>query len=168
LPYYISSRNTGEINYPTLLPIYASIGAQARLVGGEAELVWRLGSRWVTSALLSVTRGTQRVGNTPLPAIPPLRGMTEVRYLLSGATVGIQAEMAAAQERAGSFEEPAAGYAIVHAYAQVVFSTGSFAHNLSLMVDNILDQEYRNHLSRVKSIVPEAGRNLRIIYRMMI
>jgi hypothetical protein len=34
------------------------------------------------------------------------------------------------------------------------------------MVDNIADTEYRNHLSRVKSIAPEAGRNFRIAYRL--
>ena len=30
---------------------------------------------------------------------------------------------------------------------------------------NIFKKEYRNHLSRVKSIMPEAGRNLRLIYK---
>jgi hypothetical protein len=28
--------------------------------------------------------------------------------------------------------------------------------------DNLLDAEFRDHLSRIKSIMPEAGRNFRV------
>jgi iron complex outermembrane receptor protein len=43
---------------------------------------------------------------------------------------------------------------------------GARLHTLTLRVDNVLDQEYRDHLSRVKAFLPEAGRNLSLLYRV--
>jgi hypothetical protein len=34
-------------------------------------------------------------------------------------------------------------------------------------VDNLTDEEYRNHLSRVKEIMPEAGRGVSVTYRVV-
>jgi iron complex outermembrane receptor protein len=95
-----------------------------------------------------------------------LKSLIDLRYRISTWTMGASTELAASQERIDEFETRTAGYAIVNAYIQTVFFTGPLVHNLSLMVDNIADTEYRNHLSRVKSIAPEAGRNFRIAYRL--
>jgi iron complex outermembrane receptor protein len=43
---------------------------------------------------------------------------------------------------------------------------GGRIHSLTLRVDNAFDQEYRDHLSRVKEIMPEPGRNLSLLYRV--
>jgi iron complex outermembrane receptor protein len=43
---------------------------------------------------------------------------------------------------------------------------GARLHTLTLRVDNLLDQEYRDHLSRVKAVLPEAGRNVSLLYRV--
>jgi len=32
-------------------------------------------------------------------------------------------------------------------------------------IDNMTNSAYRDHLSRVKSIMPEPGRNVRLLYR---
>jgi outer membrane receptor protein involved in Fe transport len=34
-----------------------------------------------------------------------------------------------------------------------------------LRVDNLTDAEYRNHLSRIRSILPEPGRNVTLMVR---
>ncbi|KAB2843084.1 MAG: TonB-dependent receptor, partial [Melioribacteraceae bacterium] len=65
-----------------------------------------------------------------------------------------------------TFEEPTAGYMILNSSVQYSFNTGILIHNFSLNVDNIFNKEYRNHLSRVKSILPEAGRNFRLVYKL--
>lgn len=49
-----------------------------------------------------------------------------------------------------------------------MFYLGNTSNTISLNVDNIFNKEYRNHLSRIKSILPEAGRNLRLIYKLML
>ena len=51
-------------------------------------------------------------------------------------------------------------------FAQYSLTAGDMIHNISLSADNLFDTEYRNHLSRIKSILPEAGRNLRLSYKL--
>ena len=38
-------------------------------------------------------------------------------------------------------------------------------HTLSLTVENITDDIYRTHLNRVKELMPEPGRNVRILFK---
>jgi iron complex outermembrane receptor protein len=39
-------------------------------------------------------------------------------------------------------------------------------HTVALTAENVTDTEYRMHLSRVKSIMPEPGRNVKVLYRV--
>ena len=39
-------------------------------------------------------------------------------------------------------------------------------HKFILQIDNIFDRKYYNHLSRIKSIMPEKGRNIGFQYRL--
>jgi hypothetical protein len=34
-------------------------------------------------------------------------------------------------------------------------------------VDNAFDRSFRDHLSRTKEIIPEAGRNVSLLYRIL-
>jgi iron complex outermembrane receptor protein len=166
LPSYIIAQNTGEINYATLLPVYATTGVSARLTGVEGEATLTALEPLAVSASISYTWGDNRSSGYPLPAIPPLRGLIDVKYRFSTWTIGVSSELASAQDRIDEFETPTAGYAVVNAYVQTSIFTGPIVHNISVMLDNVADTEYRNHLSRVKSIAPEPGRNLRLVYRL--
>ena len=64
------------------------------------------------------------------------------------------------------FEEPTDGYFVLNSFAQYSISHSELIHSFSLSLDNMLNQIYRNHLSRVKSILPEAGHNLRFTYKL--
>ena len=37
---------------------------------------------------------------------------------------------------------------------------------MTLRIDNLFNHEYRDHLSRVKAIMPEPGRDVSLVYRM--
>ena len=39
-------------------------------------------------------------------------------------------------------------------------------HQAVVTVENIFDTEYRQHLSRIKSVMPEPGRNVKLLYRL--
>ncbi len=166
LPYYIISRNSGEINYATLLPIYKATGIPAILYGIENQLTWYISSRFTLSSSLSYTVGKITSTHSPLPAIPPLKELIDVKYSYENFSAGISTEIAASQNNIDTFEESTKGYAIAGGYVQYVFNGESILHNITLSIDNIFDTEYRNHLSRLKSIMPEAGRNFRMMYRM--
>ncbi len=163
---YIIPRNTGSINYATLLPIYASEGVSARLQGIEAQAEARLTGSLSLLSSISYTKGVFKDTDEPLPQIPPLKGLSEIKYSTPGYTVAFNAQYAGKQDEVDTFEEPTDGYLIYNAYLQYFLTEGHWIHSISLSLDNILDTEYRNHLSRVKSIMPEAGRNFKVTYKL--
>ncbi len=164
--YYITPRNTGAINWAQLLPVYAATGAPARFHGLEMRFEKELPQALHLTASLTWTEGTYKDTSVPLPMIPPFKGHLELIHSGNPMTIGLSAEIARKQDRLDTFEQPTPGYGIINAFIQRNFQSGKLVHSLSLSLDNILDQEYRNHLSRVKSIMPEAGRNVRLTYRV--
>ena len=163
---YIIPRNTGETNYSTFLPIYSSCGADALLYGFEGRVDWNLFGNISISSSVSYTRGKFSETGKPLPQIPPMKLLTELKYQTGDLNIGLGCEAAGKQDMIDEFELPTAGYAIFNVYAQYSLVSGTFVHNFSLTAENIFDKEYRNHLSRVKSIMPEAGRNFRLTYKL--
>ncbi|MFO7523948.1 MAG: TonB-dependent receptor [Ignavibacteriaceae bacterium] len=164
---YIIPRNTGEMNFATLLPIFSTNGVGAEFYGIENQVDWKICRYFTFVNSVSFTTGIFKSGS-PLPQIPPLKGKVEMLYNTENFIIGIGTEWAASQMKVDQFEEPTAGYAILNNYYQYIFQTGDVIHTISLSIDNILNKEYRNHLSRVKSILPEAGRNFRLSYRIFI
>ena len=73
---------------------------------------------------------------------------------------------AARQDRVGEFETPTDGYGVFDASAGVRWSVGGQLHTLTLRVDNITNEVYRDHLSRIKEIMPQAGRGASLLYRV--
>jgi iron complex outermembrane receptor protein len=166
LPYYIIPRNSGDTNYATLLPIYRTSGESAFLFGFEGQLDVNFWKHLSFTANISYTNGRFKDTGNPLPAIPPMKGLFEINYKRENFAFGINTELATAQNRVDDFENPTPGYGIMNTYAQYSLITGQFIHSLSVNFENIFNKEYRNHLSRVKSIMPEAGRNFRLTYKI--
>jgi iron complex outermembrane receptor protein len=92
--------------------------------------------------------------------------LLEIKYSDDNFGAGITTEIADAQNRVDTFEERTPGYTVFNTYFQYRFITGSFIHNISINLDNIFNRKYYNHLSRIKSVLPEAGRNLRLSYKV--
>jgi iron complex outermembrane receptor protein len=101
------------------------------------------------------------------PLIPPLHGSAGLRYDMPGRFAGAVYRWASAQERLGDFEDRTAGYGALDLNAGVRFLWHDRLHAITLRLENALDTEYRDHLSRVKSIMPEPGRNLSLLYRLI-
>ena len=163
---YVIARNSGEINYATFLPIYASDEVGAVLQGIEAETRLKTDFGLKVSATLSYTRGTLSADDSNLPQIPPLKGDLSAQYSHRGFTLGADLHLADRQDKVDQFEEPTAGYVVFDLRGQYLFNLGGQIHSFNVMLDNLLDTEYRNHLSRIKSILPEAGRSLRLTYKL--
>jgi len=164
---YIIPRNTGKVNYQTFLPIYATSGVNAAIYGFEGSAKIKLIDKFYFQTSFSQAIGEFRDTKKPLPQIPPVKGLNQIFYESEKFIAGISNEWALRQNRVDEFEEPTAGYAILNFYSQYIFTLGKFVSNVSLNIDNLLNQEYRNHLSRIKSIYPESGRNLRLIFKLM-
>jgi iron complex outermembrane receptor protein len=167
---YIFAADTGEIQIGAgsegFLPLYRYVGLDALLSGGELEASWRIRDDLTMEGFASYVEGTLTYTGVPLPRIPPLTGRLELRYVRGSWQGRLATRMAARQDRVGEFEEPTAGYALLDAGLEWTHLSRSFFHSVTLRVDNLGDTEYRNHLSRIKSIMPEPGRNLSLLYRV--
>jgi iron complex outermembrane receptor protein len=166
LSYYIIPRNTGEINYQTLLPIYKTFGVPAQLYGIENKIDWNITKTIRLSSVFSYTHGQFTDTKSSLPQIPPFKGNVELQYFNSIYSFGANLDWAASQERVDVYEERTDGYLVLNLFGQYSINTSSLIHNLTVNIENILDTEYRNHLSRIKSVLPEPGRNFRLTYKL--
>ena len=70
------------------------------------------------------------------------------------------------QNRLSEFEEKTEGYFVTNLNATYVIPSSSFIQKIIFQAENIFNQEYYNHLSRIKSVMPERGRSLNIQYRL--
>jgi iron complex outermembrane receptor protein len=163
---YIIPRNNGKINFATLLPIYQTTSVNAVMYGFENQFDFTISNNYSISLGTSYTSGRITESNSPLPSIPPFKTMLTLKYSRGIFNTGIMFEAASAQKKVDYFEIPTDGYLVVNLYTQWTFTTGMFVNSFSLNIDNMLNREYRNHLSRVRMIMPEAKRNIRFTYRV--
>ena len=49
-------------------------------------------------------------------------------------------------------------------FASYSVQSGTVLHTVTGRVDNVTDELYRNHLSLIKDLTPEMGRNVKLLY----
>ena len=149
------------------LPIYQYQGNDAVLAGFEGALDWDLGRGWAFHGNASYVRGELQDTQQPLPLIPPLQGRAALEHEHPAWFVHAETEFAARQDRVDEFEQPTDGYVVFNAAAGVRLTLAGRLNVITANLRNATNQQYRNHLSRVKEIMPEAGRGLSIAYRVV-
>lgn len=162
---YIIPRNTGMINYQTFLPVYSTTNVDAILKGIEISTEYKPIYNFDINLSMSYTVGEFKNKKGNMPQIPPAKFNFEMRYNFERISVGVELEGTLSQNVLDEFEEATAGYLIAGVYTQSTFAFAGLVNSVSLVFDNIFNKEYRNHLSRVKSILPEQGRSFRLIYK---
>ena len=150
-------------------------GRDALMTGAEANLDWDFAPQWNLHWVLSYVRGDLTERNVPMPLIPPLGGRLGVMYRISCWTISFDALGSFSQDRLYVAEAPdSEPEDATSAWLRFDFSVQvqkpwmGFLHTAVFSVDNLTDTEYRNHLSRVKVIMPEPGRNVKLTYKLFI
>jgi iron complex outermembrane recepter protein len=170
--YYYSLRNfvfpafTGLADAESNLPIVNYTQGNSRYTGTEASVEVRaLPTLWVNGKV-DYVRAELTEQNKPLPRIPPLRGTLGLDWRYKAFGVRPELILANRQTRVFDNETPTAGYAVFNLNASYTFVTGRAAHIITVGGYNLGDALYRNHLSFIKEIAPEIGRNLRLNYAL--
>ena len=157
---YLAPRATGDTNWSQLLPFYQVQGDKALLYGASAsiETAAEQGFRAVTSA--SYVRGVYRNTHwSDMPQIPPFKFHGELAYLWEHVRTGAHTDMALAQHKVDRYEERTPGYITFGFLTEIHWNLEFARYTLVFRADNIFDADVRNHLSRLKSVMPEKGRN---------
>ena len=162
---YVFPKNTGQLDYSTLLPVYQYSGSNVIIEGCELAfelLPWQF---IAFSGSMSYVYGEMDSGEA-MPLMPPLHGKLDVQLLWNQTTIGFRARAADEQTRLGRFEEYTAGFTVYDLMGQYLLNVGHYLSSINLTIENITNQEYRKHLSRVKAVMPEPGRNVKLLFRI--
>ncbi len=164
---YIFPRNTGERSWRRAdLFLYQYSGLHALMTGYEISGKWMLLPKFSISTQLQYVRGELVDENLPIPRMPPLTGSIGLHYQNKSLSVILNSKGTERQNRIDEFETPTDGFLIHNLTIQYLLSKGGMLHTFSLTVENIADIKYRRHLNRVKDIMPEPGRNFRLLYKV--
>ncbi|MCY3678233.1 MAG: TonB-dependent receptor [Gemmatimonadetes bacterium] len=163
---YVYGEDTDRLSR-VLLPIYQFQSNDAVFSGFEAGVDVDIGGGFALEAVASTVQGSLKGTDQPLPLVPPLRGHTALKYERPLWFIRGEAEMAASQDRIGEFETATDGYTVLNLSTGTRITLGGRLNVLAVSLNNVRDTVYRNHLSRVKEIMPEAGRGLDLTYRVV-
>ena len=156
-----------EIDDAEEFPIVANVAADSVLQGVEAHGDFGLTSRLFAEFTLDYIRGSLKDTADPLPRMPPLRSSIGLRYQYNAFQVGGNVTGVAKQDRVHGDETPTAGYGLLRLYASYsVLSGKTTLHTITARLDNATDTLYRNHLSYIKDLAPEIGRNVKLLYNV--
>ena len=167
---YLIPANTGEKEWGSgaagWLWIYQYTGLDAVLDGAELSVDAEIVPRVYAQVRMSYVRGTLKDSDVPIERIPPFSGKLALRYMTAPLNLHVTARFSDSQNRLGEFEEPTDGYIAYDMGCQYLFSIWGLQQQAVFAIENLLDTEYRQHLSRIKAVMPEPGRNIKFLYRI--
>src|SRR5690606_23292008 len=65
-------------------------------------------------------------------------------------------------------ERPTPGHLLLELGGGLRWTVAGRLHTLTLQVDNATDVVWRDHLSRIKEVAPQPGRNIQLLYRVQL
>ncbi|MGC4085631.1 MAG: TonB-dependent receptor [Vicinamibacterales bacterium] len=156
------------------LPETIFTAGDSRLQGVESHVDVVLNSLASVEVGVDYVRGELRDSKVPLPRMPPLRGRFGLRLQKNALQAGADVIVAATQDRIMSIdgpdgpigETPTDGYQLLKLFGSYSFQSGKALSTITLRVDNAGNTRYSNHLNYLKDLVPEIGRDVRLLYNV--
>ena len=136
------------------------------IYGLETELKYKLANSINLFGSISTIRGQNLSDNIPLAYMPPDKYLFSTEVDINPLSILLTLKKVSPQERIGEFETRTNGYFLADIIGTYIIHSSNLVHKIIFSIDNIFDQEYYNHLSRIKLIMPEKGRSLGIQYRL--
>lgn len=163
---FVFTAVTGETDSASNLPIIKYEQGTSRFIGAEANIeAMTFADLWLNGKV-DYVRAELVDLNRPLPRIPPLRATVGLEWRHNAFTIRPEMVMANRQTRVFDNETSTAGYAVFNLNGSYTFVTKRVAHVISVNGYNLGNALYRNHLSFIKAIAPEIGRNVRLSYML--
>ncbi len=149
---------------PEDFPVIEYIAADSVLYGIEAHADVNVVESVVVEFGYDMVRGSLQDTDEPLPRIPPFRVMGGVTYRRNGLQIGGNVTYAGDQNRVFREESPTEDYTLLKLFGSYSFLAGGVLNTFTVRLDNATNELYFNHLNYLKDILPEMGRNLKVIY----
>ena len=146
---------------------YQMKGLRAQIYGFESDLRYQLNNLIYFCGSISVTRGDNLSQNRALEYMPPDKVQFSTEFDLNPLSVSLNLKKVFPQTRLGEFETKTDGFFIMNLNGSYTIQSSKISHKFIFQLDNIFNEVYYNHLSRIKTIMPEKGRSVNIQYRLV-
>ena len=167
---YLVPTNSGEKEWGSgaagWLWIYQYMGHDVVMDGAEIQVGGEILSQIHLQLNMSYVNGTIQTSGHPLERVPPLNGKFVISYTPTPLHVYVASRFSGSQTRLGEFEEPTDGYLVYDVGSYLNFSWWQIENMVVFEIENLFDTTYREHLSRIKSAMPEPGRNVKLLYKL--
>ena len=167
---YLIPTNSGEKEWGSgaagWLWIYQYMGHDVVMDGAEIQIGGEVLSQVHLQLNMSYVNGTLQTSGRPLERIPPLNGKFVISYTPAPLHLHVTSRFSGSQTRLGEFEEPTDGYLVYDIGSYLNFSWWQLENMVVFEIENLLNTAYREHLSRIKSVMPEPGRNVKFLYKL--
>lgn len=161
---YVFEQDSGEADPADGLPIFDFVQRDARLYGGELELVAHLHDEKHHQADLRLTadwvHAEDRTGHAALPRTTPARLGLAFDYQRERFSFTAEARGTFRQSRLAPEETPTGGFVLLNLAAGWRFKLGSADAELFARASNLGDVTARVHTSFLKDLAPLAGRDV--------
>jgi iron complex outermembrane receptor protein len=161
---YVLRNYTGD--FAGDFPVVEFVGSRALTQGFEAHADVRLARSIYAQTTIDYVHGEITSLGQPMPRIPPFRFRGGLRYDRNALQIGGDVTAAARQARVFGYEQPTAGYGLLKLYVAYTFPHGRTANTITATLDNATNELYRSHLSLIKELAPEMGRNFKVLYNV--
>ncbi len=165
---YIIFQPTGQVDEPSGYSIFTYTEGESILFGSEISLGWEPAKGLRLQSGTDWVRGIRKIAGAPdenLPFIPPFRFNNEIEYDFTRGWVGAGFMAVNRQGKVAPEENVTDGYTLLSFQAGVRINWMG-RQVIILKVQNALDTNYRDHLSRIEDrnfVMP--GRNFNVAYR---
>ena len=140
---------------------YNSRGVEAVLKGLELSFEYKIKDFQLSYNFSNVDGINETLGR-PLSYMNPKKEILSMEYDKNLISCKVLLTKIHEQNRLGEFETYTPGAFLT----DFVFSYRKKGSSITLQLNNIFDNKYYNHLSRIKDIVPEPGQNIHLIYKI--
>lgn len=160
---YIFLAPTNSIDPDSGFPIAEYLQGNSRFTGVELNL------DFTAASFLNFLAGFDYVnakltGGSPLPRIAPMRGRIGIDAHYKNFSIRPEFVAVGDQTRVFVNESPTGGYSVFNIGGSYVLPAKHSAHIFSVTANNLTDRLFFNHISFIKDISPEIGRNVKFSY----
>ena len=144
---------------------YSAKGNEVTIKGFELDFRYQLRNTQI-SYNFSFVDGDNMTSGLPLSYMNPAKQILNFDYASKFTNYKIRLSKihSVGIDKLGEFETVTSGAFLT----DIVISLNYKMHSVTLQLNNIFDKEHYNHLSRIKNITPEAGRNVHLVYKIML
>ena len=142
---------------------YKTRGSKAEIKGIEFDFKYNFKKLFINYNF-SFVEGNNKSINRPLSFINPTKQILSFDYNKNFINYKLRLTRIHEQNRLGEFETYTPGAFLTDFIISYKYKSNDFA----IQFNNIFDKEYYNHLSRIKSITPEAGKNINLVYKVFL